>query len=794
MANGFVPSISDKPTPDGSSDNIVNLKFLWGFNSDLPTTKTNGKAYFAVRDDNYPSAAPANEAFIYFDKDNTRYNVIAKRAIFDALGNKINSTYATDIESSGNTMSLFSADGGEAIDSATIINSLSLSTGTQNSSKYSMKVTVNGQDSSEYSLAAAASDKCGIVTTGEQSFGGAKTFTGTIHVTDTTVSPIPTMGAVVIDGGLGVGDNICAAGNLFLDNNAMIGGTLTTGGAASIGGDLTVVGKDIYFGNETGKIVAITASADGSATVLKNTANTAHMLQIASAGGSTVALELWRGNSSSSWKMQIDGGHLKFYNNYTTAVGDYYSILTLAYNTGDATLKGKLTADTITIGNTSGVHHLSFSRGNLNYITAPASGKIAFIINGKGLSEANAELIIQDGSLRPGTTNVVSLGSTNYNYSNAYARALTSADALSITSAASKAITFTQGTTQVGQFDTAGSLKITNNIYPTVNNTKTLGTASAYWNHVYSTNFTGTTFTGDTFTGNAASATKVYVTDTAAPTETTDTYRILFSNGSTSNNQDVRFYDSLTYTIAPGILGSVLTIGGNRKGGLQLSDGNDKFVTIRSVSLTSNRTITISDAGGTMMTSGNYTEWASPRNHTHNVTISHTPAGTISKPTFTGTANQETSANAGYSAVASSGHTHSYNRVSSVSGHSLSTSSYTSSTNSGSGVAFYAYSGSSKPSLTASISSKCLTVTFTSPATSAYTVAPNAHTHSYNRVSSISNHTVSTSSYTSGTPSATTDVASNGHKHTYTAAGTISTPTFTGTAYSTTETTTTQNV
>ena len=193
------------------------------------------------------------------------------------------------------------------------------------------------------------------------------------------------------------------------------------------------------------------------------------------------------------------------------------------------------------------------------------------------------------------------------------------------------------------------------------------------------------------------------------------------------------------------------------------------------------------------MTSGNYTEWASPRNHTHNVTISHTPAGTVSRPTFTGTSDQETSSNAGYSSVASSGHTHSYNRVSSVSSHSFSTSSYTSGSNSGSAVSFYAYSGSSKPSLTASISGKCLTVTFTSPATSAYTAAPNSHTHSYNRVSSISDHTVSTSSYTSGTPSATTDVASNGHKHTYTAAGTISTPTFTGTAYSTTVTTTTQN-
>ena len=777
-----------------------DLKLLWGSNTkingnDKPAI-VDGKAYFAIVDGTtkYPdTAAPTNEAFIYFDKDNTRYNVIAKRAIFDALGNKINSTYATDIESSGNTMSLFSADGGEAIDSATIINAAQIATSTRDDTEYDIQFSVNGYNSNAYSLLPAEQYKWGIVSCGAQTFGGVKTFSA---VTDSSSADT---GAVIVKGGLGVAKKLYVgtAANigtsLSVGTTATIGTTLSVGSGASIGGTITIAGKNIYLGNIANKIVTIGSNDDGNNVTISNTSSNTFNLKLANSSAGANSIELYRGTNA-SWKI-VNEGYLFIKSNYTTTAGDYYDILTLAYNTGDATLKGKLTADTITIGNTSGVRHLSFSRGNLNYITAPESGKIAFIINGKGISEVNAELIIQDGSLRPGTTNVVSLGSTNYNYSNAYARGLTSADALSIASAASKAITFTQGTTQVGQFDTAGSLKITNNIYPTVNNTKTLGTASAYWNHVYSTNFTGTTFTGTTFTGNAASATKVYVTDTTAPTETNiNVYRMLFTNGSTSNNQDVRFYDSLTYTIAPGILGSILTIGGNRKGSLKLADGSGNMITITPTPLSSNRSITISDHGGTMMTSGNYTEWASPRNHTHNVTISHTPAGTISRPTFTGTANQETSANAGYSTVASSGHTHSYNRVSSVSAHSLTTSSYTSGTNSGSGVSFYAYSGSSKPSLTASIASKCLTVTFTSPSTSAYTAAPNSHTHSYNRVSSITNHTVSTSSYTSGTPSATTDVASNGHKHTYTATGTISIPTFTGTAYTTTETTTTQNV
>lgn len=776
-----------------------DLKLLWGSNTkisgDNKPTIVDGKAYFAIVDGTtkYPdAAAPANEAFIYFDKDNTRYNVIAKRAIFDALGNKINSTYATDIESSGNTMSLFSADGGEAIDSATIINSLSVAWAAASDPTTSgprIRATVNGKNSSYQSIPVASDTAAGAVTTGDQKFAGIKTFT------NNTASSSTTTGAVIITGGLGVGGNInggaaiSAATTLTAGTSATIGTTLTTGGAASIGGDLTVVGKDIFFGNTAGKIVTLNVDADGKQVTLGNASNTGtYLVKLDGTKATSNGIEFWTG-SNASWKI-VNTSNFSIQSNYTTAVGDYYDVLKLEYNTGNATLKGGLKADTITITNTNAVGHLAFSRAtHPNYITAPAGGYIAFLVDGQAFDIANTELVIANGEIYPGSTNATSLGKSNNNFSVIHGRALTSADALSITSAASKAITFTQGTTQVGQFDTAGSLKVTNNIYPTVNNTKTLGTASLYWNHVYSTNFTGTTFTGDTFTGNAASATEVAVTDTT-PTSTTF-YYLLYSTGKSGNqtvraNADLFYYDTGTT--------SYLNVGSSaNKGGLTLRDSSGYGVDFIPTTLTDHRTITVPNIGGTMMTSGNYTQWASPRTHTHNVTISHTPAGTISKPTFTGIVNQQTSTNAGYSTVASSDHTHSYKRVSSVSGHSLTTSSYTSSVNSGSGVYFYAYSGSSKPSLTASIASKCLTVTFTSPATKAYTAASNSHTHSYQRVSGIANHTVSTSYYTSGTPSATTDVASNGHRHTYTAAGTISTPTFTGTAYTTTETTTTQN-
>lgn len=774
-----------------------DLKLLWGSNSKMNGSSkpaiTDGKAYFAIVDGTtkYPdTAAPTNEAFIYFDKDNTRYNVIAKRAIFDALGNKINSTYATDIESSGNTMSLFSADGGEAIDTATIINSVAIGQGTtRNGTTYHLKVTVNGQASSNYALAGATGSLAGIVTTGNQTFAGIKTFS------NTTASSSTSTGAVVIGGGLGVGGAINAGGNvnsgaavvatttLTAGTSATVGTTLSVGGGASFGGTITVAGKNIYLNNQTNKIVTLSSNDDGNLVQLGNSNASSFGLKLYNSGGSANYIELYR-NNSASW-MLYNSGNLRLQCNYTDTKGDYYDVLTLAYNTGNATLKGKLEVDTLTIKNTSAVGHLAFSRGDVNYITAPTSGKIAFITNGASIGAGNSQLIIATDTIYPGKSNTISLGSWGNMFKKVYTNAVAGSSDLTLDCDTDFSIIFTQNDTEIARITDDG-MRI-KHIHPPTNNTSgcTLGNSSLYWNNVYST-----TFTGDTFTGNAASATKIYVTNTT-PTASTS-YRLTYASGTTSSNQALRYNDDLIY-IDTGTT-STLRIGcTSHKGQLELRDGSSHYVIFDPQNLTENRIIQISDASGIMMTSGNYTEWASPKTHTHNVTVSHTPAGTVSRPTFTGTSDQETSSNAGYSSVASSGHTHSYNRVSSVSSHSFSTSSYTSGSNSGSAVSFYAYSGSSKPSLTASISGKCLTVTFTSPDTVAYTAAPNSHTHSYNRVSSISDHTVSTSSYTSGTPSATTDVASNGHKHTYTAAGTISTPTFTGTAYSSTVTTTTQN-
>lgn len=86
----------------------------------------------------------------------------------------------------------------------------------------------------------------------------------------------------------------------------------------------------------------------------------------------------------------------------------------------NATIGGTLSVNTLTIKNTEAIGHIIFSRGNFNYITAPASGTIAFIVNGQTVGEATADLIIQNGILKAGATNATALGQDTRRWSNMY--------------------------------------------------------------------------------------------------------------------------------------------------------------------------------------------------------------------------------------------------------------------------------------------------------------------------------------------------------------------------------------
>lgn len=128
--------------------------------------------------------------------------------------------------------------------------------------------------------------------------------------------------------------------------------------------------------------------------------------------------------------------------------------------TANTLLSGK----TIKITSNDGANHLAFSRPNLNYITAPTSGYFGFATNGKSISQANCDLVINSNMVFPGTTNVVSLGTSSYKWSNVYATTFIGALSGNATTASklatARTITFTGGATGSGSFDGSANVSI----------------------------------------------------------------------------------------------------------------------------------------------------------------------------------------------------------------------------------------------------------------------------------------------------------------------------------------------
>lgn len=63
------------------------------------------------------------------------------------------------------------------------------------------------------------------------------------------------------------------------------------------------------------------------------------------------------------------------------------------HGVGDLTA-GALTMTRLKLSSTSAVKHIEFSRGSLNYITAPASGAVSFCTGGADLGESNSQMTI----------------------------------------------------------------------------------------------------------------------------------------------------------------------------------------------------------------------------------------------------------------------------------------------------------------------------------------------------------------------------------------------------------------
>lgn len=117
-------------------------------------------------------------------------------------------------------------------------------------------------------------------------------------------------------------------------------------------------------------------------------------------GTGDIYLEMWRG-ANASWKFLNNSGTLRIQNNYTSAVGDYFDVLSLAYNTGNAIFRGNVNAPTIstktmTIESTNWANQLKLSRTSNGSNWGPS---ITFYADGSGrgaLSMESNTLFVSD--------------------------------------------------------------------------------------------------------------------------------------------------------------------------------------------------------------------------------------------------------------------------------------------------------------------------------------------------------------------------------------------------------------
>ena len=193
--------------------------------------------------------------------------------------------------------------------------------------------------------------------------------------------------------------------------------------------------------------------------------------------------------------------------------GDSTEDVDLLYAGCNATVKTLTITDTSNSSTTSG--HLKFSRGSYNYISAPANGIIGFCVNGATTgASANCELVIQDGSINPGTTNVTSLGTSSLKWSDIYSIKV---NGYELDAACAKGVTDSSSASAIS---TGTDLVTERDVYyglPTINNSHSYTSSTS----IYAPTAGGTS--GYYLKGNGTTAAPVWQQYSSTPTASSTT-------------------------------------------------------------------------------------------------------------------------------------------------------------------------------------------------------------------------------------------------------------------------------
>ena len=206
--------------------------------------------------------------------------------------------------------------------------------------------------------------------------------TGVASFNATTSSTNNSTGAVVIDGGLGLAENLNMGGNADVDGNLVIGGTTTLGNAT---GDTITVNGNITPGQANGRIFVTSSSASQPEFIVQNTAD--------DATSPTLIICNERANPADNdvggiieFRSLDDGDNIETIGKITATMTDV----------SDSSEDGKLVFATMKAGTQTDT--LTLSSGEMQVAGAMTAGASAFTISATGATQINNSLTLESNN------------------------------------------------------------------------------------------------------------------------------------------------------------------------------------------------------------------------------------------------------------------------------------------------------------------------------------------------------------------------------------------------------------
>ena len=221
-----------------------------------------------------------------------------------------------------------------------------------------------------------------VATTGNTLVGGTFDVSGASNFNSTVSSTSNTTGAVIIDGGLGLAENLNMGGNADIDGNLVVLGTTQLGNAQS--DTITVHGK-IVPGESNGHVIVTDTSASQPVFIVQNTAD--------DATSPTLIICNERANPADN-----DVGGIFEFRSYN----DQSAIQTIAKLTGtitdvtDGTEDGKLVLSTMKAGTVTDT--LTLESGEVAIAGAMTAGASAFTVSATGATQINNSLTLESNN------------------------------------------------------------------------------------------------------------------------------------------------------------------------------------------------------------------------------------------------------------------------------------------------------------------------------------------------------------------------------------------------------------